>query len=211
MLKYDKRSFFQYYLSLLRMKHALIFTFFTSNDYNSSIIKICLFLFSFCLYITINALFFTETAIHKIYKDEGGFNFEYQIIQISYSLIISSITNFFISFLSLTQNNILAIKIEKNNLAMKISKIKNCLNIKFIFFFLFSFIFLFLFWFYLGCFCAVYRYTQIHLIKDTLISYGFNLIFPFAFNLIPAILRINSLRSKNRECMFKLSKLIQLF
>jgi len=53
----DKRIFSQYYLSLLRMKHILIFSFYTYTDYNSKLIKIILFLFSFCLYLSVNALF----------------------------------------------------------------------------------------------------------------------------------------------------------
>ena len=42
-LQYDNRSFSQYYISLLRTKHTLIFTFFYNKDYNSKIIKIDLF------------------------------------------------------------------------------------------------------------------------------------------------------------------------
>ena len=43
-LKYDKRNYIQYYCSLLKTKYILISTFYTSNDYNSKIIKIDLFL-----------------------------------------------------------------------------------------------------------------------------------------------------------------------
>ena len=43
-LKYDKRNYIQYYFSLLKTKYILIFSFYTSNDYNSKIIKIDLFL-----------------------------------------------------------------------------------------------------------------------------------------------------------------------
>ena len=46
-LKLDKRLYYQYYLSLLKYKQLIIFTLYTSNDYNSKIIKICLFLFLF--------------------------------------------------------------------------------------------------------------------------------------------------------------------
>ena len=212
-LKYDKRTYFKYYLSLLRMKHILIFTFFICNDYNSSIIKICFFLFSFSLYITINSLFFTESTIHKIYEDEGAFNFVYHIPQVLYSLIVSGVINALLSFLSSTQKNILQLKTEKYNLFMKSSKTIKCLKIKFILFFIFSFIFLIVFWLYLGCFCAVYRNSQIHLIKDTLISYGLGLIYPFGINLIPGYFRINSLRSPNKDkkCMYKISQILQLF
>ena len=47
-LKYDKRTYFQYYISLIRTKHPLIFAFFPINDYNSRLIKISIFLFFFC-------------------------------------------------------------------------------------------------------------------------------------------------------------------
>ena len=42
-LKLDKRNYCQYYFSLLKSKHALIFTFCNNTDYNSKIIKIDLF------------------------------------------------------------------------------------------------------------------------------------------------------------------------
>ena len=44
-LKLDKRTYFQYYFSLLKRKQLLIFTFYTSTDYNSRYIKLCLFFF----------------------------------------------------------------------------------------------------------------------------------------------------------------------
>jgi len=34
-LKSDKRKYFEYYISLLRTRHLLIFSFFNGNDYNS--------------------------------------------------------------------------------------------------------------------------------------------------------------------------------
>ena len=88
-LKIDKRTYFQYYLSLLRTKHILIFSFYTYTDYNSKLIKIILFLFSFSLSFTINALFFNKATLHKIYEDQGKYNFIYQIPNILYSTIIS--------------------------------------------------------------------------------------------------------------------------
>jgi hypothetical protein len=45
----DQRTFFQYYFSLLRTKHIILFTFCQPNDYNLFSIKLCLFLFSFSL------------------------------------------------------------------------------------------------------------------------------------------------------------------
>ena len=152
-LKYDKRTYFQFYFSLLKMNHIIMFTFLTRNDYNSKSIKIILFLFSFSLYLTVNALFFNEETIHKIYEDEGTFNISYQIPQILYSNIITSFINLIIKKFSLSEKKILEIK--HSNGEVNLSGVLNYLIIKFIVFFILIFSFLIIFWFYLSCFCAI--------------------------------------------------------
>ena len=61
-------------------------------------------------------------------------------------------------------------------------------------------------------FCAIYRNTQTHLIKDTLISFGLSLLYPFLFYLIPGFFRIPSLsKEKNkRNYLYIVSKLLQM-
>jgi len=210
-LEIDKRTYFQYYISLLRTKHSFIFTFITRNDYNSLIIKICLFFFGFALYLTVNVFFFNDSTMHKIYEDNGKFNFAYQIPQIIYSTIISSIINFVIRYFSLSEKDLLKIKHTKKKKIFEFGKLIKCLRIKFSIFFIFSFIFLFFFWFYLSCFCSVYINTQRHAISDALISFGLSLLYPFLLNLIPGIFRIASLKSPNkqRNCMYKFSQLLE--
>ena len=68
-----------------------------------------------------------------------------------------------------------------------------------------------MFWYYVGCFCAIYRNTQIHLIKDSVMSFGLSFIYPFFIYLIPGICRIPSLRDKKnkKESIYKLSKILQ--
>ena len=148
--------------------------------------------------------------MHKIYEEEGEFNFIYNIPQILYALIICAVINEIVNYLSLTDKNIVLLKNENGkNKAKKGNELIKYLKIKFSFFFLFIFSFLFLFWYYLGCFCAVYKNTQIHLIKDTLISFGFSLILPFGMCLLFGIFRIIALRAKkkDRKCLYKFSKL----
>ena len=211
-IKLDKRSYLQYYWSLIKAKQLLIFTFYNTKDYNSYIIKIELFLFSFALYLTVNALFFTENKIHTIYEEEGIFNFINNLPQIIYSTVISSVINFIIKTLSLTEKTILEIKQEKNqiNLDEKVLKVINRLKLKFILYYIVSNVFLIFFWFYISCFCAVYRNTQYHLIKDTLLSFTLSLLYPFIINIFPILLRIPALRSQNNECLYKFSKVIQI-
>ena len=205
-LKIDKRKFTDYYFSLLRMKHPLIFTFYTKTDYNSRYIKICLFFFSFSLNLTVNALFFNDKTMHKIYLDEGKFNFVYQIPQILYSMIISTAINIIISFLSLSEKKIIEMKHRK---IYNKKKLNINLKIHFILFFILAYILLIFFWFYLSCFCIVFPNTQIHLIKDTLISLALSFTYNIFTSLLPCFFRIYSLKIR-KQCLYKISQLLQL-
>jgi hypothetical protein len=211
---YDKRNFFQLYLSLLKTKH-LLFKIFDKRDYNSISVKILLMFFNFTSCYAINALFFSDETMHQIYEDDGEFNFIYQLPQIIYSTIISYILDSFIDFLALSQDNIINIKQSKKLklIKKKAKTTRAVLRIKFIIFFIVNFILIFLFGYYLGCFCAVYKNTQYHLIKDTLISFGISNITPFGINLFPCLFRIYSLssKSKGKKIMYKLSQFLLKF
>ena len=213
-LKIDKRNYCQFYISLLKTKHDILFTFFINNDYNSKIVKIDLLLFNFVLEFTINALFFSDDTMHKIYEDNGSFNFLYQLPQILYSAIISRILNILLGMLALSQNIILEYKNSKrsDNLNQKKISINKIIKIKLIIYFIISSIFLYFFWYYISMFCAIYVNAQIHLIKDTLISYFVSLFSPLLFNLIPAIFRILSLHNNKskRKFLYTISKIIQM-
>ena len=208
-LKIDTRTFFQYYISLIKRKQIFFSTFYTKDDYNSKAIKLSLFIFIIAEYYAVNCLFFNDSTMHKIYEDEGSYNFIYQIPQILYSSIISNSITILVRLLALSENSILKIKGNKDN--NEISRIVKYLFFKFIIYFVLSFIFLVFFWFYLSSFCAVYKNTQLHLIKDTAISFSLSSLYPFGLCLLPGILRIPSLKSskKNMECIYKISKIIQ--
>ena len=210
-LKYDKRNCFKYYCSLIKIKHPLIFSFCPIKDYNSLIIKIDLFFLSFSIYYFINNLFFDETTIHKIYEDEGIYNLIYLTPHIMYSFIISHTLVIIIKYFSLSEKNICEIKMEKSfeKANDKISIVKRCIKIKYICFFCLSILFLLFFWYYLSSFGAVYRNTQIYLIKNILISFGLSLIYPFIIYLLPSCLRIYALKGHNRKCIFNFSKISQ--
>ncbi len=48
-------------------------------------------------------------------------------------------------------------------------------------------------------FGVIYKNTQIHLLKDILMSFGLSLLFPFEIYLIPGIFRIPALSNVNKE------------
>ena len=213
-LKYDKRTYFEYYLSLLKTQHLFIFSFFYSKDYNSRIIKIDLFFVGFTIYYAINALFFNDNTMHKIYEDEGSFNIVYQLPQIAYSTLISTALDILLKLLALSEGNIIDYKKnkDKKDLNKRTKELNDKLNIKFILYFVVSSIILLFFWYYLSMFGAIYRNTQYHLIKDTLISFGLSLIYPFFIYLLPGFFRIPSLSNpKNkRKYLYNLSLLLQM-
>ena len=209
-VKYDHRTYFSYYFSLLKTNH-LLFKIINKRDYNSQMIKLYLFVFNFNLNYAVNALFFNDDTMHKIYQDGGDFNFIYQLPQIIYSTIICFVFGFVLDFFALSEKSILDLKHEKSskNMESKAKVLIRTLHFKFINFFIFSFIFLLIFWYYLSCFCAVYKNTQYHLIKDTLISYGTSMITPIGIYLIPGIFRIPALK-KRKSYLYTFSKLFQI-
>ena len=213
-LKNDNRTYCQYYNSLIQTKHNLIFSFCYKNDYNSRIIKIDLFFINFILDFTLNALFFEDDTMHKIYEDKGKFDFLYQLPLILYSLIISSVLDTLLKLLALSEDYILGLKKDKSckNLNRRYIYLYKKIKIILFSFCIISSIFLFLFWYYISMFCAIYKNTQIHLIKDTLISFGTSLIYPFVIYLLPGFFRIPALSNKNnkRECLYNLSKFLQM-
>ena len=126
-LKYDKRIFCQYYTSLIKTKHNLIFAFSNNNDYNSKIIKIDLFFIGYAIEYIVNALFYNDVTMHKIYKSKGEFDFEYQIPIIVYSALISMVLNTPLNFLSLSNDAIIDFKQDesKNNIKKKAKDLEN--------------------------------------------------------------------------------------
>ena len=65
-IQIDFRTYCEFYFSLLKQIHLIIFTFFVHNDYNLFILKLSLFLLSFSFFIFMNALFFNDDSMHKI-------------------------------------------------------------------------------------------------------------------------------------------------
>ena len=209
----DKRNYCEYYFSLIKYNHPIFFSFGSYNDYNSKIIKIFLFFFSFSLDLVINALFFNDDTMHKIYEDKGKFNFLYQIPQIIYSTLIARFIDSFIRNFALTQDTIVELKKKKmkKNLEKINKKLIQKLKYKFIIYFLSTFFVLIFLWYYITCFCGIYVNTQIHLIKDTIISLITSLFIPFVFCLFPGIFRLSSLRinKPSRKCLYKFSLFLE--
>ena len=213
--KNDKRSCIRIYYSLLKREHKIIFTFFIHNDYNLFYIKIWRFVFLIASDMAMNALFFNDESMHKLYLTYGKYDFVQQIPPIVYSTIISQIIEVFICYVSLTDSSfyeIKRLKMSKKNME-KQKKILECMNTKLVFFYILTLIFYIMFWYIVVIFCAVYENTQIAFLKDCLFSFLLGLILPFIYYVFPAALRTCAIRDKkiSSNCTYKLSEIIPFF
>ena len=205
----DKRTCGEYYISLLKINHGILFIF-NSDDYNLKIIKLSIFIFDLSSLITVNAIFFSDATMHKIYTDKGSFNLIYQLPQTIYSAIISGVLSTFIRFLGFSETNILELKKGNiKNIIKRETELISKLKVKFVFFYIINFILLITFWYYISCFCCIYKNTQIHLFKDSLLSFVTSLITPFINYLFPAMIRVFALKNK-KKYIYRFSKILEL-
>ena len=209
-IKIDKRTFFEYYYSLIKIKHPIIFTFCPIKDYNAIIIKLDITCISFSIYYFVNFLFFNDEIIHDIYINRGKYNLTYFLPKIVISFLISHALTIIIKLIFLSERNILQIKKQPtyNKAYHIIDNVKRKIVIKYIIFFISGLIFLSFFWMSLSSFCAVYQNTQVILFENTLISYVISLVYPFFINFLTSILRISGINSKY-ECLYNSSRILQ--
>ena len=195
----DKRKFCQYYWSLLKKNLLLLilFTLYQKNNCNIRIIKISFIILSLTLYISINAFFIIDSTIHKIYKNFGE-SLKNEIRPIFLSTLLIMILSIFLKYLSLSEKNLPCLKKEHAQTFQKI---------KLIIYFIFGIYLIFLNWFFISIFCSIYSNTQSILIFNSLFSFLISMIIQILYALIPALLRIISLRVKkhNYEFMYKIS------
>ena len=148
------------------------------------------------------------------FQSNGSFDLEVQIPIAIYSSLISMVLNTLLKILSLSNDSIIDFK--KNRQIKDVNQRRNNLNfaikIKSFLFFTISFILLLFFCYYISMFGAVYKNTHLHLLKDTLISFGISMLTPFGIYLIPGLFRIPSLSNpkKKRECLYNFSKLFTI-
>ena len=211
-LKHDKRTFFQRFKSQIKMSFLPAFTFFMNDDYNSSEIIISLFLFGLSLDFSVRALFFNDSTMHKIYKDKGKYNFLYQIPIIIYPLLISFVITKILKLFANSEKKIADVfknkeGKSKNQTNKEIKNLMICFKRKFSFFFILMTLFNFLFWYYSSSFCAVFKNTQITLIKDTVIAYANKIFFiTFVISFFSYIKFL--LLKKHRNCLYNFFKCI---
>ena len=165
-----------------------------NDDYNSTEIVISLFLFGLSLYFAIRALFFTDSTMHKIYKDKGKYNFFYQLPKIIYPILITFLFTKILKYFAYYEKKIAKLfkigkdtNMESSNVKEEINKLLLSLKRRFTIFFILMMLFILLFWYHSSSFCPVFENTQIPLIKDTFIDYIISILTTLIFSFLFAV------------------------
>ena len=208
---YDNRKCYEYYISLLKTKHPILFSFCPIKDYNLLVIKSCLFCLSFSIYYSVTYFFFDDKMLHKIYEDEGKYDFIYFLPKIIISFVISHFLSIILKLIFLSERNILQVKIQPTLFkAIEVESIvKRRITIKYLIFFILGLIILGFFWMLLSSFGAVYQNTHIIVFENTLISFAISFIYPIFINIFPTVFRMYGLHS-NSEYLYNISKILQM-
>lgn len=209
---HDKRTFCKLYYNFILYKQLLLFTFVLKTDFNLRLLKISLFIFGNSMFISLNALFFSDESMSRNYRQKGKFDLIYSLPQTLFSSIFCAVISFLMEILSLSQSQLQKIKEEENiNKAKEMCvKFKKCHKIKVIIFYIFVSLVMLFFWYFISAFCGVYVNTQKHLLIDTLVSFVISMIVPFGLSLITALFRYYAIQNKNK-CLFCLYKVINFF
>ena len=207
----DKRSFFQYYVSLLKSRHLIISIFI--NDYNSILIKISFVLLIFGICIGVNTIFFNDESVQRIYLKKGGYSIVENITSHMMPIMIAAIAASFVKSITAifiyTDKTILKLKEKEEkekDERMNATLIK--VTSRSMLLFIITFIILSIFWVYVGSICAIYHNSQIYLIVNGCISFVVVLLLPFLYNFLTALLRTSAIKGKNSECLYKMTVFI---
>ena len=209
-LEIENRNKSKYYFALLKEKNKLISIFLNDKDYNPQSIKITSFIFNFNLSLTINALFYNDEAIYEINQEEA----KSQISRVIYSAIISALINFIIELLAFTHSNIIKLRYYKEikDAENEIQNLIKKLKLKYIIYYTMTIFLMVLFFYYITAFCSIYTIIQTNMIIDSLMSFLLTISYSIILSLISAIIRVFSLKKKNkfRHFLYLLSWIISL-
>ena len=207
-VKYDKRTKMSMFLSILVLKHPLIYAFFINDKYTIKSISISMFIISEQMGLAFNALFYTDGYISNQYKHEGNIDIIASLPKSIYSSLFSIGLSIVFGFLTSSKSILMKILLfsdqkEKDDL----NKVLRCIRIKLAFYFTLIFIFSIFFWYYVTAFCAVYQNSQVGWLIGAVISIALGLITPVAMSLFVFIFRVIGIEKKSR-CSYKVSNFL---
>ncbi len=205
---YDKRTMIKYYWSLIKQKQLIIFTFFSTTEYNLRVVRIALFILFLGFFFTFNALFYTDDIIKAVYKYKGNTTAAIHVPNLILSSLCCLIANYIIRFFCLNEKDIIALGINKNRKEGEITRLTKSLKIRLYILFGISIVLMGIFWYYVSAFCAVFKNSQGHYFGNVLITFIICNLYPFVFSWIAPPLRYKSKSTSKGQTLYKVSQIL---
>ena len=210
-IKYDKRSFCDFYLNQIKERQTIYYTFIKKNNpLDQTSIKIMVFISELSICFLSNGILMNEKYIYNNYNSKNkniDYFFKNGWLRIFISILIVILFDFLFNLLNIPKKKmIIHIKTKSDKkklhdkLLEKYNMLKYC-NLIFIIINLLIMIFLLIF---MITFNYVYSYSSIDLLLGSLITWFFIQILPFLGVLIVSTLRYVGIKSKCK-LLFKIS------
>ena len=210
-IKYDKRTFLEYFYSKFMENQIIMNTFFNSDQLKPMFIKIILLLLNIDLYFVVNGLFYSESYISELFhseEEEHFFSyFPRSISRVFYTSIIGVIISSLIDCMFIEEKKVKRIftREKENHLQVKyeISLIIKSSKKNYIIFICIS-LFISLFsWYYVCCFNNVYPGVKGEWIKSSITIMIIMQLLSILAGLAVALIRLISFKCKS-EKLYKL-------
>ena len=208
-ISYDKRTFIQIFVSILKQKQSIISTFCSNDPFKPFSIKLLALIFSFSCYFVINGFLYNEEYISNKLKsdDETKTIIDYfndSIGRIAYTSLIGGLISFVVEMAFNIEKKIenAMDKLKKNKILLRgeISKIYKCNKIIMGFFIILVFILMACFTIYIFCFCYVYPNNSLDWIISSLFVIGLIQIFSFLSSLLISFVRYIAIKRHSELC-----------
>ena len=226
-VKYDDRSFWRILLICLYYKVSILHTFFFKSDLEMKSLRISLFIFSYALFFSLNALFYGNSKISDRYHYKGDSLYLFSIINnmtislsstfvslgliISMRMLINSNKKFENLFREkerkLKETKSIITRDEQKEIVTEVIRILHKLNIKIRIFIIIEFILMLFFTYYISAFCAVFKETQSSWFSDSIITFVITNIIEILISFIIALLYMAALQYQIK-ILYKISMFI---
>ena len=214
-IKYDNRTFFEYFCQKFNENQIIMDTFFNKENLKPIPIKILLLLLNIDLNFVVNGLFISEDYISELYHSNEKENFfsyfPRAISRFVYTTLVSTFIGIIIGCVFIEEKKIKHIfKREKKDplkLKYEISLISKNIKKNYIIFIIICFLISVFSWYYVNCFNNSYPAVKIEWIKSSITIMIIIQIISALKILLEAILRLISFKFKS-EKIFNLKEII---
>ena len=213
-LKKDKRTFCEYYCDRFKETQIIMNTFFNPEILKPRAIKIIILLLNILLYFVVNALFFSEEYVSKLFnseKDKHFYSFfPRSLSRIFYSLFVGIIIGIIVDFITVEEKKVkrLFLREKRNTLQIRyeISVITTDIKRNYLILMIICLVIGFASLYYLNCFNNVYPNLRNEWIKSSVCIIILMQLLSMLVGLIDALIRLIAFKCKSeriykiREC-----------